>query len=98
MSLPLIFDSGVRDEIDDAYFWYEKERLGLGEAFLSSLDEALRRLQASPNAYPVLYRGVRRCLLHRFPYCIYYRDFSDRLEVLAVQHSRRHPNAWRSRV
>jgi hypothetical protein len=31
MSLPLVFQAGVRDEIDEAYAWYEDQRAGLGE-------------------------------------------------------------------
>lgn len=32
MSLPLVFQAGVRDEIDEAYGWYESQRKGLAVA------------------------------------------------------------------
>jgi len=37
-------------------------------------------------------------LPRRFPYGIYYRVYADRVEVIAVQHSRRDPADWQSRV
>ncbi len=37
MSRPLVFQAGVRDEIDEAYAWYESQRTGLGEEFLTEV-------------------------------------------------------------
>jgi len=98
MSLPLVFHPAVQDEIEDAHQWYEQQQAGLGEDFLAALDEALNRMQQMPEVHQVIYRDVRRALPRRFPYGIYYRIHADRLEVIAVQHSRRDPAHWQSRV
>jgi hypothetical protein len=37
-------------------------------------------------------------LIPRFPYAVYYRDFPDRLHILAFKHHRRHPDYWRYRI
>jgi hypothetical protein len=49
MSLPLVFQTGVRDEIDEAYAWYEKQRTGLGEDFLSAVQAVLERIERNPE-------------------------------------------------
>lgn len=98
MSLPLVFHPAVQGEIDDSYQWYEQQRAGLGQDFLTALDEAFNRLQQMPEAHQVIYKDVRRALPRRFPYGIYYRVHADRIEVIAVQHSRRDPAHWQSRV
>lgn len=98
MNLPLVFHPDVQGEIDDSYRWYEQKRAGLGQDFLASLDEVFNRLQQTPEAHQVIYKDVRRALPRRFPYGIYYRVHADRVEVIAVQHSRRDPADWQSRV
>jgi plasmid stabilization system protein ParE len=98
MSLPLVFHPDVQGEIDDAYRWYEQQRAGLGDDFLAALEEVFDRLRQTPEAHQVIYRDVRRALPRRFPYGVYYRVHADRVEVIAVQHSRRDPADWQSRA
>lgn len=98
MSLPLVFHPAVQDEIEDAHQWYEQQQPGLGQDFLAALDETFNRMQQMPEVHQVMYRDVRRALPRRFPYGIYYRVYADRIEVIAVQHSRRDPAHWQSRV
>jgi len=40
--------------------------------------------------------GVRRVLLHKFPYALLYTVESNRVVVLVVKHHKRHPDYWRS--
>jgi plasmid stabilization system protein ParE len=78
--------------------WYERQRAGLGDAFTDAVDDFLVRIGAMPELYGVVLRDVRRGKLRRFPYLVYYRVLSDRIEVIAVLHSGRHPRVWQSRA
>ena len=98
MSVPLVFHPEVRAEIDDAYQWYEQNRSGLGDDFLAALDAVFNRLQQMPEIHQLIWQDVRRALPRRFPYGVFYRIHSDRVEVIAVQHTRRDPSAWQSRA
>jgi hypothetical protein len=49
MTLPLAFHEDVRDEVDDAYLWYERQRGGLGEEFLAAVQEVLEQIASSPG-------------------------------------------------
>ncbi len=98
MSLPLVFHPDVQGEIDDAYRWYEQQQPGLGDDFLVAVDEVLNRISQMPEIHQVIWRDVRRGLLRRFPYGVFYRVHPDRVEVIAVQHGRRDPSRWQSRA
>ena len=98
MNLPLDYRPEVRNEIDAAYFWYEQQRTGLGEEFLTALRDQLDRIQDNPELYGVLYRQIRACLLRRFPYVVYFRALSDRINIIAVQHGHQKPSRWRRRA
>ncbi|MEM1293209.1 MAG: type II toxin-antitoxin system RelE/ParE family toxin [Cyanobacteria bacterium P01_H01_bin.162] len=73
MNYALAFRAVVRDELDEAYRWYESQKPGLGNEFLDCIDEVLNRIGGMPEAYPVVYRDVRRAVVKRFPYAIYSR-------------------------
>lgn len=98
MTLPLDFLPPVKEEIDQAYAWYQRQRQGLGEDYLAEVRRTLDQIQRQPLAWAVLYRGVRAALVRRFPYVVYFRDEPDRIVVIAVQHGHRHSRRWRSRL
>jgi toxin ParE1/3/4 len=70
----------------------------VGETFAVALDEAVTRIEAMPLMYAMAFRDVRRGKLRTFPYLIYYRVLSDRIEVIAVLHGSRDPKRWQERV
>ena len=84
-------------DIGDAASWYERERQGLGLRFIAELDRVLERIGASPYQFPEIEHGVRRGLLHRFPYAIYFEVHEEDVEVCAVLHFHRHPDTWKRR-
>lgn len=98
MSLPLVFQAGVRDEIDEAYTWYEDQRQGLGEDFLAAIQVVLDRIESAPEIHAPIYQAVRHGRLKRFPYAVYYRIEPDRIAVIAIHHSKRNPKTWQSRA
>ena len=97
MNYALVFRPVVRDELDEAYRWYELQKPGLGDEFLDCIDEMLNRVCVMPEASPIVYRDVRRAVVKRFPYAIYYRIVSSRIIVTAIFHSRRNPTSWQGR-
>ena len=46
------FLAPARQELDDAFSWYEAEAQGLGYAFLDQIDRAVRRATAFPLGRP----------------------------------------------
>jgi plasmid stabilization system protein ParE len=40
---------------------------------------------------------MRRAILRRFPYGVFFRTTTDEIIILGVIHGRRHPRQWRSR-
>jgi plasmid stabilization system protein ParE len=98
MSRPLVFELEVEAEVDEAYRWYERKRRGLGEDFLAAVQLTLDRVQMNPELPAIIYRGVRRALVRRFPYAVYYRVEPERIAVIAIHHGKRNPRHWQSRA
>src|SRR5262245_48144656 len=75
MTKPLRLAAEAKKEILEAAVWYERERPGLGEAFVAAVDEALTRVaRLGPECRPAIgvrpELGVRRVLVRRFPYLV----------------------------
>ncbi len=59
MNYALVFRLEVREEVDEAYTWYESQQLGLGDDFLDCVDEILDRICQMPESYPVVYSNPK---------------------------------------
>jgi plasmid stabilization system protein ParE len=84
-------------DIEAAFVWYENERPGLGLEFLDELRAAYHRIANGPLGYQDLRSGIRRALLRRFPYAVYFVVDEDVVIVIAVLHVSRDPAEWQRR-
>ena len=97
MTPRLVLRPQAEAELLDARGWYEDQRPGLGSTFAAEVDRALSAVLQAPLVYPRVQGEMRRALVRRFPYAIYFRAMSDEIVVLGVIHGRRHPRHWQSR-
>lgn len=84
-------------DVREATGWYEDQKAGLGIRFLNELHHVLSRVRINPFQFPEIDPGVRRGLLQRFPYSVYFSVGEAVIEVIAVLHQHRHPGTWRNR-
>jgi len=85
-------------DIEAAAFWYEKQREGLGVEFVLELDAVLERVETAPRQFPEIEARVRRALLRRFPYAVYFGIEEGSVGVFAVLHQSRDPEVWKARL
>lgn len=97
MKRALVFRRTAQKEFEQAGDWYEKERKGLGADFLAAMERALSTIAGHPEQFPIVHRDVRKAVVRRFPYNIYFRERGTRIVVLAVFHNARNPNIWQAR-
>lgn len=92
----------AEEEARASAIWYDEQLEGLGDDFLDELAEALKQVGDDPNRFPILEtmtssKQIRRCVLARFPYVIIFETFESEIVVLAIAHTKRRPNYWRTR-
>ena len=97
MARDLIIRSRAEAELADAFNWYENQVSELGSDFLKTVDAALAGVLRNPAAHPIVHGKIRRCLVRRFPYAIFYLIEPTKIIVLAVFHVRRNPTDWKKR-
>ena len=94
MSLPVVTWPAAAAEIETAYRWYEKEREGLGAEFLEAVEKMVKAIAENPERFPAIRKDIRRAVLRRFPYSIFYRIVSEHVVVIACFHGKRNPRVW----
>ena len=92
---PVVFTQAAREELIKAQDWYEEEVSGLGRRFRKEVDVLVQRIGQNPQQFPVALKNVRRALLRRFPYSLFFAIEEDRaVLVIACFHASRDPARW----
>jgi plasmid stabilization system protein ParE len=98
MTIRVRFRREAEADVLDAFAWYRERGLELGEEFLRALDSCVATIQRLPESHPVVYRDIRRALMNRFPYGVFYVREGDAITVLACFHAKRNPMTWKERA
>jgi plasmid stabilization system protein ParE len=85
-------------DITDAARWYEQQDKALGAEFLRAQDACFSSIQRGPESHTRVHARVRRALLRRFPYGVFYVVEEQRISVIACLHVRRRPGTWKGRT
>jgi plasmid stabilization system protein ParE len=57
-----------------------------------------RVLAVTQNCIEKIHGDIRRILIDRFPFGIFFIENERHIAILAVLHARRNPNTWRGRT
>jgi plasmid stabilization system protein ParE len=85
-------------ELIEAAAHYELQVPGLGERFETEVRGATEILLRHPEIGTPADSDLRRFILNRFPFTLYYSATSDVLRIEVVAHQSRRPGYWRSRT
>ena len=85
-------------DLTEAYEYYENCRENLGSDFLLCVEETLSRISKNPNNNKIVYKEVRRALVKRFPYGVFYIVQGLDILVIGVLHARKSPSHGQKRT
>lgn len=98
MSLPVVFRPEAEAEFEEAQAWYEDRLRGLGQEFVTRVQATIDVVRRNPGQFPRIDGEVRRALVRRFPYAIFYLADPESVVIIAVFHTSRDPAIWRQRT
>ncbi len=80
-------------ELEEVRDYYESQSIGLGRDFVDEFERQVLRIAAMPERWMVVRGDLRRSLMKRFPYVIFFRILEgDAIRVTVVKHVKRHPS------
>jgi plasmid stabilization system protein ParE len=93
------YHPAIAEELRDIVDYYNHCSDGLGVDFLTDFEQQIFRIVSNPERWVFVESDIRRALMRRFPYSIYFRVVSEQtLRVLIVKHQRRHPDYGEDRT
>ncbi|MBY0270252.1 MAG: type II toxin-antitoxin system RelE/ParE family toxin [Burkholderiales bacterium] len=94
MTLPVVYRRRVQHDLAAAFDWYEEQRTQFGEQFLSAVQSSFRTIERYPELFEPVHGEVRRAIVPRFPFAVFYIVEPHRTVVLRVLHTARNPALW----
>ena len=89
-------------EYGDATTYYLCEASAtIAECFVAEIESAVTSIVAGPDRWRIVEEpGIRRYVIRRFPYVVYYRWDAQRafVTIFAVMHCSREPGYWKHRI
>jgi plasmid stabilization system protein ParE len=82
-------------ELAEAKAWYDLQVPGLGDAFLDQFRHSALAIAEGPQRWPVYHGQVRRYVMSRFPYVVYFDVRPGKIRILRVVHTSKDPVAVR---
>ena len=76
-------------DVVEAQQWYEQQQAGLAAEFNAEFDALVD---------PQKYRRIRRAVLRRFPFLVWYQVQESRITILACTHGKANPSQLPSRL
>jgi toxin ParE1/3/4 len=84
-------------DIKESVSFYREENEKIAMAFLKCLDEAFRLILRNPETYPLVKFNIRKVVLGKFPFGIFYVLSEGTIYILAVFHEKRNPDLLKKR-
>lgn len=101
MSYYLIFTTETQEDLREGFLWYEEKRCGLGVNFMLSIEATLHSIERNPLAYalaPTNIPNIRRAIVSKYSYLIFYTIVQQSVIILSVISSKRDPAVWKRRI
>ncbi len=92
------YTEDAENDILDAARWYQNQRRGLGTDFLDAVARCEQFIVSNPTGYQIIVKDIRRAMLKRFPYGLFYVVREHRVIVIACFHAKRDPQLWITRT
>jgi plasmid stabilization system protein ParE len=82
----------------EAATWYDQQSPGLGTEYLRAVDVCIASIARNPAIHATLYRNVKRALLRRFPYGLFFIVTSENIVIIACLHGKQSPCQIETRI
>ena len=93
----LLINPFAEADLIDTKEWYDLQKENLGLEFVNEVKKTIFRIQENPLQFPVIRAKIRKALVKRFPFSIFFYIDETVINVFAVFHTHRNPIIWKKR-
>jgi hypothetical protein len=94
----IIFHPDAKDELFSTISYYNEQINGLGLEFLEEISRSINIINVNPKRWSILKLHVRKYIVQRFPFSIFYICNRSTIYIVAIAHNKRKPYYWKNRI
>ncbi len=88
----------AENDFDNSYEYYADESEKVADNFYKQVNSGLETIAKNPQGFQRAFKNVRRYVMKKFPFVIYYRIENMIVQVIAIFHTSRNPKIWKERT
>ncbi|GAA5138600.1 hypothetical protein GCM10023213_17710 [Prosthecobacter algae] len=85
-------------ELEESIRYLSEQTLWQASRFIDAYAAALLKIRQHPECAHFAWNPYRRFNLTPFSYALIYRHEGDTVFIIAVAHTKRHPDYWKTRI
>ncbi|GAX34353.1 type II toxin-antitoxin system RelE/ParE family toxin [Nodularia sp. NIES-3585] len=98
MNYKILITPEAELDLEDAYNWYKQQMIGLGSEFIRVVDASFSTIQRNPFACPIVHEQIRKKLIRKFPYGLFYIIINEIISIIGCFYVKRDPQQWERRL
>ena len=92
------FSNEAEADFDNSYEYYAIESQKVADNFYRQVNQSLKTISDNPQGFQRVFKNIRRYVIKKFPFVIYYRVENTTIQIIAVFHTSRNPEIWKQRI
>jgi len=85
-------------DFDKSYAFYFEDSLKVADTFFKQMNLGFENIKQNPTSFPIAHIDVRKYVVKKFPFVIYYQIVDATIRVVAIFHTSRNPEIWNDRT
>ena len=94
----LIINPFAEQDLYDVRKWYNLQKNYLGKKVVQEIKKTIKRINENPFQFPIEKKQIRKAVVHKFPYSIFFYINNDIINIFAIFNSHRDPKIWQKRI
>lgn len=94
----IVLSDDAETDFNNSWQYYFDENPKIADSFFKNINQSLAVIKRNPYSFPIVYRNVRKYVVNKFPFVIYYITEDSSVIVVAMFHTSRNPEIWNKRV
>ncbi|MBA2614040.1 MAG: type II toxin-antitoxin system RelE/ParE family toxin [Bacteroidetes bacterium] len=89
MKFEIFFSEGAEKDFNEITEWYKRIRTGLDFDFILCLENEIELIKREPLIYKQVSKKIRKAIIHRFPFNVFYVIEETTIVIIAISHHKR---------
>ncbi len=85
-------------DLEESVEYYNLQKESLGWDFAKIVDLSFEMIKSNPKLFPKVFQDVRKVVIDRFSFSIFFIENEDVIYILGIFHTSRNPKTIQKRV